>query len=44
MPACYRLAVHGWSAEQGWATFALQHHFAGNSTYGNGEHRIPSVP
>ncbi|XP_068518008.1 interleukin-12 receptor subunit beta-1 isoform X2 [Anas acuta] len=31
-PACYRLAVHGWSAEQGWATFALQHHFAGNTS------------
>ncbi|NXI62733.1 I12R1 protein, partial [Anseranas semipalmata] len=31
-PACYRLAMHGWSAEQDWATFALQHHFTGNTS------------
>uniref|UniRef100_A0A8C3BJ65 Uncharacterized protein n=1 Tax=Cairina moschata TaxID=8855 RepID=A0A8C3BJ65_CAIMO len=37
-PACYRLAVHGWSAEQGWATFALQHHFAGNTSLASSIH------
>ncbi|XP_048783534.1 interleukin-12 receptor subunit beta-1 isoform X2 [Lagopus muta] len=31
-PACYRLAVHGRGAEQDWATFALQHHFVGNTS------------
>ncbi|OXB56370.1 hypothetical protein ASZ78_001778 [Callipepla squamata] len=31
-PGCYRLAVHGRSAEQDWATFALQHHFVGNTS------------
>ncbi|NXL88807.1 I12R1 protein, partial [Alectura lathami] len=31
-PACYRLAVHGQGAEQDWATFTLQHHFAGNTS------------
>ncbi|XP_035203909.1 interleukin-12 receptor subunit beta-1 isoform X2 [Oxyura jamaicensis] len=31
-PACYRLAVHGRSAGQDWATFALQHHFTGNTS------------
>lgn len=35
MQACHRLAVHGWAPAQGWATFALQHHYASNSTYGN---------
>ncbi|NXC46217.1 I12R1 protein, partial [Penelope pileata] len=32
VPACYRLAVHGQGVEQDWATFALQHHFAGNTS------------
>ncbi|XP_068277042.1 LOW QUALITY PROTEIN: interleukin-12 receptor subunit beta-1 [Nyctibius grandis] len=31
-PACYRLAVHGWAPARGWATFALQHHYAGNAS------------
>ncbi|NXH15736.1 I12R1 protein, partial [Bucco capensis] len=29
---CYRLAVHSWSPEQGWSTFALQHHYTGNAS------------
>lgn len=44
VPACYRLAVHGRSEEQHWATFALQHHFTGNGTYRNGQRRIPVAP
>ncbi|KAM9619371.1 interleukin-12 receptor subunit beta-1 isoform 3-T3 [Morphnus guianensis] len=31
-PACYRLAVHGWAPARGWSTFALQHHYAGNTS------------
>ncbi|XP_010181529.1 PREDICTED: interleukin-12 receptor subunit beta-1 [Mesitornis unicolor] len=31
-PACYRFAVHGWAPAQGWATFALQHHYASNAS------------
>ncbi|XP_064493172.1 interleukin-12 receptor subunit beta-1 isoform X2 [Pseudopipra pipra] len=31
-PACYRLAVHGWDPEQGWATFALWHHYANDGS------------
>ncbi|NXS32936.1 I12R1 protein, partial [Pomatostomus ruficeps] len=29
---CHRLAVHGWDAERGWATFALWHHFTSNDS------------
>ncbi|NXO15238.1 I12R1 protein, partial [Oriolus oriolus] len=29
---CHRLAVHGWDAERGWATFALWHHYASNDS------------
>ncbi|XP_064031049.1 LOW QUALITY PROTEIN: interleukin-12 receptor subunit beta-1 [Pogoniulus pusillus] len=32
VPACHRLAVHGWAPEQGWATFALRHHYASNAS------------
>ncbi|NWQ91707.1 I12R1 protein, partial [Burhinus bistriatus] len=32
MPACYRLAVHGWAPARGWSTFALQHHYASNAS------------
>ncbi|NXW55448.1 I12R1 protein, partial [Eurystomus gularis] len=32
VPACYRLAVHGWAPERGWSTFALQHHYASNAS------------
>ncbi|NWV67742.1 I12R1 protein, partial [Malurus elegans] len=31
-PGCHRLAVHGWDAERGWATFALWHHYTGNDS------------
>ncbi|NXS25009.1 I12R1 protein, partial [Mystacornis crossleyi] len=31
-PGCHRLAVHGWDAERGWATFALWHHYASNDS------------
>ncbi|NXG16979.1 I12R1 protein, partial [Grallaria varia] len=31
-PGCHQLAVHGWDPEQGWATFALWHHYAGNDS------------
>ncbi|NWV49715.1 I12R1 protein, partial [Daphoenositta chrysoptera] len=31
-PGCHRLAVHGWDAERGWATFALWHHFKSNDS------------
>ncbi|NXN96117.1 I12R1 protein, partial [Rhinopomastus cyanomelas] len=31
-PACRRLAVHGWDAERGWATFATRHHYIGNAS------------
>ncbi|NXE41753.1 I12R1 protein, partial [Ptilorrhoa leucosticta] len=31
-PGCHRLAVHGWDEEQGWATFALWHHYASNDS------------
>ncbi|NXK89415.1 I12R1 protein, partial [Formicarius rufipectus] len=31
-PACHRLAVHGWDAERGWATFALWHHYTSNDS------------
>ncbi|NXA89619.1 I12R1 protein, partial [Melanocharis versteri] len=31
-PGCHRLAVHGWDAERGWATFALGHHYASNDS------------
>lgn len=30
--ACHRLAVHGWAAARGWATFALQHYYASNTS------------
>ncbi|KAM8986598.1 interleukin-12 receptor subunit beta-1 [Ara ararauna] len=30
--ACHRLAVHGWGPARGWATFALQHHYASNTS------------
>ncbi|NXD67798.1 I12R1 protein, partial [Eolophus roseicapillus] len=30
--ACHRLAVHGWAPARGWATFALQHHYASNAS------------
>ncbi|XP_062483538.1 interleukin-12 receptor subunit beta-1 [Pezoporus occidentalis] len=29
---CHRLAVHGWAPARGWATFALQHHYASNTS------------
>ncbi|XP_075579976.1 interleukin-12 receptor subunit beta-1 [Pelecanus crispus] len=32
VPACYRLAVHGWDPARGWSTFALQHHYASNAS------------
>ncbi|KAJ7412306.1 interleukin-12 receptor subunit beta-1 [Willisornis vidua] len=32
VPACHRLAVHGWDPERGWATFALWHHYASNDS------------
>uniref|UniRef100_A0A8B9EEV3 Interleukin 12 receptor subunit beta 1 n=1 Tax=Anser cygnoides TaxID=8845 RepID=A0A8B9EEV3_ANSCY len=38
VPACYRLAVHGRSEEQHWATFALQHHFTGNASLASSIH------
>ncbi|NWH97113.1 I12R1 protein, partial [Tichodroma muraria] len=31
-PGCHRLAVHGWDAERGWATFALRHRYASNDS------------
>ncbi|RLV90739.1 hypothetical protein DV515_00014330 [Chloebia gouldiae] len=31
-PGCHRLAVHGWDAERGWATFALWHRYASNDS------------
>ncbi|NXJ21608.1 I12R1 protein, partial [Dicrurus megarhynchus] len=31
-PGCHRLAVHGWDAERGWATFALWHHYTSNDS------------
>ncbi|XP_068029813.1 LOW QUALITY PROTEIN: interleukin-12 receptor subunit beta-1 [Anomalospiza imberbis] len=32
-PGCHRLAVHGWDAERGWATFALWHRYTSNGAY-----------
>ncbi|XP_025890962.1 interleukin-12 receptor subunit beta-1 [Nothoprocta perdicaria] len=29
---CYRLAVHGWAQERGWATFVLTHRYVGNAS------------
>ncbi|NWS31870.1 I12R1 protein, partial [Polioptila caerulea] len=29
---CHRLAVHGWDAERGWATFALGHRYTSNDS------------
>ncbi|NXU69256.1 I12R1 protein, partial [Horornis vulcanius] len=31
-PGCHRLAVHGWDAERGWATFALWHGYSRNDS------------
>ncbi|NXX34905.1 I12R1 protein, partial [Nicator chloris] len=31
-PGCHRLAVHGWDAERGWATFALWHRYSRNDS------------
>ncbi|NWW32522.1 I12R1 protein, partial [Panurus biarmicus] len=31
-PGCHRLAVHGWGAERGWATFALWHRYSRNDS------------
>ncbi|OWK50655.1 hypothetical protein RLOC_00014572 [Lonchura striata] len=31
-PGCHRLAVHGWDAERGWATFALWQRYASNDS------------
>ncbi|NXQ31602.1 I12R1 protein, partial [Alaudala cheleensis] len=31
-PGCHRLAVHGWDAERGWATFALWHRYSHNDS------------
>ncbi|XP_054031401.1 interleukin-12 receptor subunit beta-1 [Dryobates pubescens] len=32
LPACHRLAVHGWAPHRGWATLALRHHYASNAS------------
>ncbi|XP_032938263.1 interleukin-12 receptor subunit beta-1 isoform X4 [Catharus ustulatus] len=32
VPGCHRLAVHGWDAERGWATFALWHRYHSNDS------------
>ncbi|NXA78969.1 I12R1 protein, partial [Thryothorus ludovicianus] len=31
-PGCHRLAVHGWDAERGWATFAVGHRYSRNDS------------
>ncbi|NXK67922.1 I12R1 protein, partial [Sylvietta virens] len=31
-PGCHRLAVHGWDAERGWATFGLWHRYSRNDS------------
>lgn len=44
MPGCHRLAVHGWDAERGWATFALWHRYHSNGACASTEYpHLPSL-